>query len=62
MYVGKVGNESDGYEYFCNNVGSGKYYPGGPSCTKKVKKLSALSIFLKVGEYQGIFSQTYLGT
>ena len=59
----KVGYESGGEEYFCMHVGSGKYHPGGTSCTYKAGIVSCLVEFSGGGGiYQGILSQTYLGT
>ena len=58
----KVGDESDGEEYFRMNVVHDKYHPGGHNCTYRGYKVPVLSKFLRVGMYQGILSQTYLGT
>ena len=58
----KFGDESDEEEYFRMNLGSGKYHQGGPFCTYKGKQFPALSNFLKVVVYHGIFSQMYLCT
>ena len=35
------------------NIGSGKYHPGGPSCTYKVKTVPCLLIFSEGGGISG---------
>ena len=55
LYKEKVGDESDGEEYFRKNVGYVKYHPGESSCTYKGKIFPVLSNFQKVGVYQVIF-------
>ena len=39
---GKVGNDSEGEEYFHMNVGSDKYHAGGNSCTYKGKTFTCI--------------------
>ena len=49
----KVGDESDGEEYFRMNVGYDKYHPVGPTCTYKGKKIPCLVQFSEVGGISG---------
>ena len=49
----KVGYDSDGEEYFLMDIGSGKYYPCGNSCTYKGKTVPCLVEFSEGGGISG---------
>ena len=49
----KLGDESAGGEYVRMNLGSGKYHPGGPSCTYKGKPVPYLVKFSEGGGIAG---------